>query len=55
MKPKYTLYYHNFLVDSDMTEEELIQDLLDLEVDFSYSADGEQIIINDNRYYYEID
>lgn len=54
MEPTYTLWNNATLVDEDMTEDEFIQDLLDLNVDFSWDPESEQYILFNNNYWYEI-
>ena len=54
MEPTYTLWNNSTLVDEGMTEDEFIQDLLDLNVDFSWDSESEQYIIFNNNYWYEI-
>lgn len=54
MQKLYDLYFFNFLVDENMTEDEFIDILLDFEVDFSYTPDGEYFILNDNNYRYVV-
>jgi len=55
MEPTYTLWYNNVLVDEKMTEDEFIQDLLSLNVEFSWDSEAESYIIFNNNYWYEID
>lgn len=50
----YTLWYKDTLVDENMTIDEFIQDLMDLEIDFSYTPDGNFFILNDKRYTYDL-
>ena len=54
MEPTYTLWNNTTLVNEDMTEDEFIQELLDLNVDFSWDAESEQYILFNNNYWYEI-
>ena len=54
MEPTYTLWNNAILVDEGMTEDEFIQDLLDLNVDFSWDPESEQYILFNNNYWYEL-
>lgn len=54
MEPTYTLWCNDTMVDEGMTEDEFVQDLLDLKVDFSYTSEDERYILLDNRYWYEV-
>lgn len=54
MEPMYTLWYNDTLVDEEMTEDEFIQELLDLHVDFSFDPENNCYIIYNNNYWYEI-
>jgi hypothetical protein len=55
MEPTYTLWHNDILVDEYMTEDEFIQELLDLKVDFSWDPESENYIFYNNNYWYEID
>lgn len=55
MEPTYTLWNNGILIDEKMTEDEFINDLLELNVDFSYDPESENYIIYNNNYWYEID
>lgn len=55
MEFTYTLWNNDILVDENMTEDEFINDLLELNVDFSYDPESESYILFNNNYWYEID
>lgn len=55
MELTYTLWDNDILIDENMTEDEFIQELLDLKVDFSWDSESESYIIYNNNYWYEID
>jgi len=54
MEPTYTLWYNDTLVDENMDEDTFIQELLDLNVDFSWNSESETYIIYNNNYWYEV-
>lgn len=54
MEPTYNLWNNDTLVDDNMTEDEFINDLLELNVDFSYDPESESYILFNNNYWYEI-
>ena len=55
MEPTYTLWHDDILVKTNMTEDEFIDELLDLQVDFGYLTEEDRYIIYNNHYWYEID
>lgn len=54
MKKLYDLYYLDFLIDENMTEDEFIDDLMEFEVDFSYTPDGNYFVINNDNYFFNV-
>ena len=54
MEPTYTLWCNDTMVDEGMTEDEFIQELLDLKIDFTYLTEDDYYVLYDNRYWYEI-
>jgi hypothetical protein len=54
MEPTYTLWHNDTLVDEYMTEDEFIEELLELHVDFSFDSENNYYIIYNNNYWYEI-
>jgi hypothetical protein len=54
MEPTYTLWCNGTLVDEGMTEDEFIEELLELHVDFSFDPENNYYIIYNNNYWYEI-
>lgn len=54
MEPTYTLWCNDTMVDEGMTEDEFVEELLDLKIDFSYTVEDEYYILYDNRYWYEV-
>ena len=50
MEPTYTLWCNDTMVDEGMTEDEFVEELLDLKIDFSYTAEDEYYILYYNSY-----
>ena len=45
----FNLYYQGVVISEKVTEDELIQEFLGIGLDFSYTPDGEDIVLyNDN-------
>ena len=54
MEPSYALWYNDTLIDEGMTEDEFVQELLDLKIDFSYTAENDNYFLMNNHYWYEV-
>ena len=53
MEERYSLFYDDHCIADSYTEEELIQLLADLELDYGWEPNGEYIYFYNNHYWIE--